>query len=404
MSLRSGVRSGWGVQPVAAALVAILAGYSGSVVIIFQAAQAAHLPDTLLSSWIWAISLGCGVSGIVLSLRLRAPVSVAWSTPGAALLVVSLPGLPWAEAVGAFVLASAAIFALAISGMFERVMRLVPPAIAAAMLAGILFRFGAQTWVSLGRAPLLVGVMVVAFLLGRRILPKFAITIVLVVGVTLAGLRGQTHFADVHLALAVPVWTMPVFTFGSALNLALPLCLVAITGQFLPGLAVIRAAGYSVNQRLVVGAISGVSTLLAPFGCHGITTAAITAALIAGPEGHDDPGQRWRAGVAMGVLYLLIALFGATLAAVFAALPAELIAAIAGLALLGAILGGLSAAIAEPSSRDAAMITFLCTASGMSLFGLGAPLWGLVLGLAAQAVLGGTHRAKPPSASPAVSR
>lgn len=380
-------QAGWTLQPATAALVAILAGYSGSVVIIFQAVQAAHLPDALLSSWIWAISLGCGVSGLVLSLRLRAPVSVAWSTPGAALLVVSLPGLPWPDAVGAFVMASAAVFVLAISGMFERVMRLVPGAIAAAMLAGILFRFGAQTWVSLGREPVLVGAMLVAFLAARRLMPKFAITIVLLVGITLAAVRGQTHFADVHLAFAVPVWTTPVFTLQSAVNLASPLTLVAITGQFLPGLAVLRAAGYAVDQRLVVGSISGLSTLLAPFGCHGITTAAITAALIAGPEGHDDPTQRWRAGVAMGVCYLLIAVFGATLASVFAALPSELIAAIAGLALLGAILGGLSAALAEPASRDAAMITFLCTASGMSLFGLGAPFWGLVLGLAAHAIL-----------------
>ncbi len=378
---------GWTLQPVVAAVVAILAGYSGSIVIVFQAAQAAHLPEALVSSWVWAISLGCGISGITLSLITRAPISVAWSTPGAALLVISLPGVPFAEAIGAFLLASLAIFALAISGAFERVMRIVPPAIAAAMLAGILFRFGAATWMSLGQQPLLVGAMLVAWLIGKRLFPRFAISVVLLVGVAMAAALGQTRFGAVTLAFAVPVFTWPAFTLASTINLAFPLMLVAITGQFLPGLAVLRGAGYEVNQRLVVGSISGFSVLLAPFGCHGITTAAITAALIAGPEGHENPGERWRAGVAMGALYLPLALFGATLAGLFAALPHEMIAAIAGLALLGAILGGLQASLAEPSSRDAAMVTFLCTASGMSLAGLGAPFWGVVFGLTTQAAL-----------------
>ena len=378
---------GWSLQPIVAALVAILAGYSGSIVIVFQAAQAAHLPDALVSSWVWAISLGCGISGIALSLITRAPVSVAWSTPGAALLVISLPGVAFADAVGAFLLASLGIFALAISGAFERVMRIVPPAIAAAMLAGILFRFGAATWMSLGQQPMLVGVMLVTWLIGKRLFPRFAISVVLLAGVVMAALLGQTRFGQVTLAFAVPVFTWPHFTLAATVNIAVPLMLVAITGQFLPGLAVLRGAGYAVPQKLVVGSISGLSVLLAPFGCHGITTAAITAALIAGPEGHENPRERWRAGVAMGALYLPLGLFGATLAGLFAALPHEMIAAIAGLALLGAILGGLQSALAEPSSRDAAMVTFLCTASGMSLAGLGAPFWGLVFGLITQSIL-----------------
>ena len=378
---------GWTLQPIVAALVAILAGYSSSIVIVFQAAQAAHLPDALTSSWVWAISLCCGVSTLWLSAYTRIPVSVAWSTPGAALLVLSLPGVPWPEAVGAFVLASLAIVLLALTGAFDKVMRHVPPAIAAAMLAGILFRFGAATWTSLSQQPALIGVMLLAWLLGKRFVPRFAISLVLACGVVFATLRGQTHFGDVALALTVPVWTTPQFSLAAAINIAFPLTLVAITGQYLPGLAVMRGAGYAVNERLVVSSISGLSTLLAPFGCHGVTTAAITAALIAGPEGHDNPKERWRAGVAMGGMYLTLAMFGGTLAGLFGALPRELIAAIAGLALMGAILGGLQASFAEPKSRDAAMVTFLCTASGMSLLGLGAPFWGLVFGLITQAVL-----------------
>jgi benzoate membrane transport protein len=375
------------LSPIVAGLIAILAGYSGSVVIIFQAAQAAHLPPALLSSWIWAISLGCGVAGIVLSLEFRVPISVAWSTPGAALLVISLPSVAYPEAIGAFVMSGLIILVLATTRLFDSVMRHVPASIAAAMLAGILFRFGAETWLSLGRQPLLVGVMLAVYLVGRRLMPRFAISFVLVAGITLAALRGQTDFSAVHVALAVPVLTIPTFSLYAAINIAVPLTLVAITGQYLPGLAVLRTAGYDVPARALVSTIGGVSLLLAPFGCHGITTAAITAAIIAGPEAHPDRTRRWRAGVAMGVFYLVIALFGATLAALFAALPQELIAAIAGLALLGAIMGGLTAALGNPHERDAAMITFLCTASGMTLAGLGAPFWGLVFGLLAQIVL-----------------
>ncbi len=369
-----------------AAIVAILAGYSGSVVIIIQAAEAAHLTSGQLSSWIWAVSLGCGIAGISLSWMTRAPISVAWSTPGAALLVISLPMVAYPEAIGAYIVSGVVILLLAVSGLFDSVMRRVPPAIAAAMLAGILFRFGAETFLSLGHQPLLVGVMLAVFLVTRRLVPRFAVSLVLLVGVVFAALRGQTDFTHVHLTLATPLLTMPVFTLSAIINIALPLTLVAITGQYLPGLAVLRTAGYDVPARKLVGSIGSVSLLLAPFGCHGVTTAAITAALIAGPEGHDDPKRRWHAGIAMGALYLLIALFGATLAALFAALPKELIATIAGLALLGAIMGGLTAALGSPNERDAAMITFLCTASGMTLFGLGAPFWGLLFGLLAQFV------------------
>lgn len=375
------------ISAVTAALVAILAGYAGSVVIIFQAAQAAHLSQELLSSWIWAVSFGCGISGLVLSLIHRAPVSVAWSTPGAALLVVSLPTLSYPEAIGAFVLASGAILALALTGLFDRVMRLVPQAIASAMLAGILFRFGADIFLAAGRQTLIVAVMLAVYLAGRRLAPRFAISLVLLSGIAVAALRGQTEFGEVSLSLAQPVLTMPVFTLSSAVNVAFPLALVTITGQYLPGFAVLRGAGYTIAPRSLVTVIGAVSLALTPFGNHGINSAAITAAIIAGPDAHPDPRRRWLAGVAMAVLYLLIALFGATLAGVFAALPRELIAALAGLALLGAILGGLSAALAEPAQRDAALITFLCTASGMSLAGLGAAFWGLVIGLAAHFVL-----------------
>ena len=236
------------LQPVVAAMVAILAGYSGSVVIIFQAAQAAHLSSELLSSWIWAVSFGSGVCGVVLSLVHRAPVSVAWSTPGAALLVVSLPNVTYPEAIGAYVVAGAAILLLAVTGLFDRVMKIVPVSIAQAMLAGILFRFGADTFISAGRQPLMVGAMILIYLAARRLLPRFAISLVLLGGIAIAAFRGQTDFSHVALNFAVPVLTVPDFTLGAAINIAVPLALVAITGQYLPGLAVLRGAGWAAAQ------------------------------------------------------------------------------------------------------------------------------------------------------------
>jgi benzoate membrane transport protein len=372
------------ISAATAALVAILAGYSGSLVIIFQAAQAAHLTAGQLSSWIWAISLSCGLCSAGLSYAYRAPIAIAWSTPGAALLVVALPTMPYAEAIGAYVMAAAALLIIALTGLFDRAMRLVPPGIAAAMLAGILFRFGADLFTSAGQEPALVGVMLAIWLIARRLTPRFAITATLALGVLLALLRGQTHFAHVTASLAVPEFTMPVFTLAAAINLAVPLILVAISAQYIPGLAVLRAAGYAPPARALVAVSSAASLLFAPFGSHGITTAAITAALIANEEAHPDKTRRWIAGVWIGGFKVIIALFGATVAALFAALPAALIAAIAGMALTGAILAGLSAAVTNPNERDAAILTFLCAASGMSAFGIGAAFWGLVIGLAAQ--------------------
>jgi benzoate membrane transport protein len=372
---------------IVAGLIAVIVSFAGPSLIMFQAATAAHLSAGELSSWIWAVSIGSGVSAIVLSVWARAPVITAWSTPGAALLVTALPNYSYPEAIGAFVVAALAIALIGLSGLFDAIMARIPKSIAAAMLAGILFRFGAQVFTSFATAPVLVGVMFAAYLALRRALPRWAIAIVLVLGIVLSAAGGTLHLDQVRLELAQPVWTTPAFSLPAILGLGLPLALVTLTGQFVPGVAVLRAFGYGTRSGPVVWGTSLLAMILAPFGAHGINLAAITAAICSGPEAHPDPGKRWIAGVALGVFYLAVGVFGATLAALFAALPPELVATVAGLALLGAIMSGLAGAMSVECEREPALLTFLVTASGASFLGVGSAFWGLVVGVAASVIL-----------------
>ncbi len=371
---------------VLAGLIAVLVSYAGPLVIVFHAAAAAHLSTGQTSSWIWAISIGSGLTGAWLSWRLKAPVITAWSTPGAALLVGLLPTLGWAEAIGAYVVAALLLTAIGASGLFDALIRRLPRSIAAAMLAGILLRFGTELFGSARSQPVLVLAMFAAYLAMKRLRPRYAVALVLLVGVACSAALGLLHGDRFTLALATPQWTTPEFTLHAIVNLALPLALVTLTGQHMPGMAVLRAAGYATPASPIVTTTGLASLLLAPFGAHGMNLAAITAAICTGPEAHEDPSRRWIAGLACGGFYLLIGTFGAALAGLFAALPKEMIAALAGLALFGAIANGLAGAMADEGQREPALITFVVSASGISLFGLGAAFWGLALGLLAHGV------------------
>jgi benzoate membrane transport protein len=370
-----------------AGFIATIISYAGPLVIIFQAADAAHMPRELLSSWVWAISIGSALLGIGLSLRYRVPIIIAWSAPGSALLVALLPGISMNEAVGAYLLSSLIIFLVGISGAFDRIVGKLPGAIAAAMLAGILLRFGTGLFVSLQGKPGLVLAMFATYLVCKRLLPRYAVMAVLVVGCAIAMLTGQLHSEALVIGLATPVWITPQFSLGATLNVALPLVMVALTGQFVPGMAVLRASGYATPASPIIASSALGTALLAPFGCHGLNLAAITAAICTGREAHEDPRKRYVAGVVGGLCYLVLGIFGATLVSLFAAFPKELIAALAGLALFAAIAGALTNAMAVPKDREAALVTFLTTASGMSLFGLSAAFWGLIFGMAAHLLL-----------------
>jgi benzoate membrane transport protein len=366
-----------------AGFVAVLVGYTSSVAIVFQAALALGATSAQTASWMWALGLAMGLSCIALSLHYRQPVLTAWCTPGAALLAAT-QGVSLPEATGAFVVCAGLIIAVGATGWFERVMDRVPMAVAAALLAGVLTRFGLDAVLSARTAPGLVGVMALAFLAGRRWWPRYAVPGVLLAGVAVAAWQGRVALAPLlglgAAAWATPVFVMPQFSLGSVVGVALPLFIVTMASQNLPGVAAQRAAGYRIPVSPVTTATGLVTLVLAPFGAFAINLAAITAAICMSPEAHADPAKRYTAPVVAGIFYTLLGLAGGAVVALLAAFPKELVATVAGLALLGSIAGGLTQALAEPRHRDAAAITFLVTLSGISVAGIGAAFWGVVAG------------------------
>lgn len=375
---------------VSAGLIAVLVGFTSSAVIIFQAAAAAGADAAQVSSWLWALCLGCGLTSIGLSLRYRAPVLTAWSTPGAALLAGSLGGLGMGEAVGAFLFSAALITLSGVTGLFARLMQCIPQALAAAMLAGVLLRFGLELFGAFEQQALLVGSLFLAYLAGKRLLPRYTILLVLLLGIGLAWRLGLLRWQAVELAVAVPQFVRPELSWAALVGVGIPLFVVTMASQNLPGVAVLRTAGYERVPVSPLIAWTGLaSLLLAPFGGFAINLAAITAAICAGPEAGQEPQRRYWAALCAGSFYLLIGLFGATVASLFSAFPQALILAIAGLALLVTLSNSLAGALQDVRQREPALITFLVTASGLSLFGVGAAFWGLVAGGLASVVLNG---------------
>ncbi|WP_422509181.1 benzoate/H(+) symporter BenE family transporter [Stenotrophomonas sp. GZD-301] len=365
---------------VMAGFITVLVGFASSAVIVFQAAQAVGASQAQIASWMWALGLGMGVTCIGLSLRYRMPVVTAWSTPGAAMLVVGAGSVGYSDAIGAFVLAALLGMIAGFSGLFAKVMRRVPMALASGMLAGVLLRFGLDVFVSMGTQLGMALAMFATWLIGRRLFARYAVIATLLVGIAIAAVQGLLHVEQVHLELAAPVFTLPTLSWSAVFGIALPLFVVTMASQNIPGVAVIRASGYDTPVSPVIGWIGVVNTLLAPFGAYGLNLAAITAAICMGREAHEDPARRYTAAVAAGVFYMVIGLFGATVAAVFAAFPRELVACVAGIALFGTIANSLAGALREEADREAALVTFLVTASGVSLAGIGSAFWGLVAG------------------------
>lgn len=370
------------LSALSAGFVAVLVGVTSSVALIFQAAQAFGATPAQISSWMWALGWGIGLCCAVPSLILRKPVMVAWSTPGAAVLAAAgvTGGFSMAEAVGAFMVSATLIALFGLSGWFERLMDRIPASIAAALLAGVLARFGLQVFESAQTALPLVLLMLVVYLLSRRVLPRYAVMTTLLAGVAYAASRGLMQWEQVQWSLAMPVWTAPVFSWQASISLALPLFVVTMASQNLPGVAVIRSAGYDLPISKLVGMTGLATLLLAPFGAFGINLAAITAAMCMGSEAHTDKAKRYTAAVWCGLFYVVIGIFGAVVAGLLAAFPKELVMAIAGLALLGSIGGGLVVALQQESSREPALITFLVTLSGIVIAGVGSAFWGVVAG------------------------
>ncbi|MDX8326189.1 benzoate/H(+) symporter BenE family transporter [Agrobacterium tumefaciens] len=389
LSSSSAIRLNDLTHPIVAGLISVIVNYGGTFILVFQAAKVADLSAELAASWVWSVSIGVGLTGLFLSWRFREPIITAWSTPAAAFLVTALATTPYAEAVGAYMISAVAFVGLGLSGYFEKVIRLIPPGIASGLLAGILLQFGIGAFGGANVDPFLVGMLIVAYVVLKRFSARYAVVGLLALGMVFLLTQERVDLSGLKLEFAAPVFTMPAFSLNALLSVALPLFLITLTGQYMPGMLVLRNDGFKTSANPIVTVTGLGSLLMAPFGSHAFNIAAITAAIATGREAHEDPRKRWIAGIAAGSFYVLVGVFGVTLAAVFMAFPATFITTLAGLALLGTIGGSLAGAMADPTSREAALITFLASAANITLLGIGGAFWGLVIGLGAHLVLNG---------------
>jgi len=381
-----------------AGFVAVLVGFTSSIAIVFQAAQAFGATQEMLASWVWAISIGMGLTTAIPSLMLRKPVMVAWSTPGAAVLASAglAGGFSMGQAVGAFMASAALIVLIGASGWFEALTKRIPLSIASALLAGVLARFGIAGFAAAQTALPLVLLMLLTYLLGRRFMPLYAVPLTLLFAILFVAGQGGFSHVVVPTGLTWPVYVAPEFSWSAMVSLALPLFVVTMASQNMPGVAAIKACGFG-DERAIGGdaglpisrilTMTGVATLVfAPFGAFSLNLSAITAAMCMGPQSHPDKARRYTAAVCCGMIYIALGLFGATIMAMLSAFPQALVVAIAGLALMATIGNALASALHKESDREAAMVTFLISLSGVVIGGVGSAFWGLLAGSLALAV------------------
>jgi benzoate membrane transport protein len=367
---------------ITSAVVAALVGFGSTIAIIIAAAQAVGADAAQTSSWVAALCLAMAATSGFLSVHYRMPVVTAWSTPGAALIAAS-SGISIHAAVGSFLLAGGLIVLAAFIKPLGRLIERIPTSIAAAMLAGVLIRFVMAVFESAQGAPALVLPLVGIFLIARLFNPALAVLAVLLAGVGLAFGGGLAGPVSSELSLSSLTFIAPAWEPAALIGLGLPLFLVTMASQNLPGLAVLKASGYQPPSRPILAATGLASIVTALFGAHTSNLAAISAAICTGPDTHPDPAKRWMVGPFYALSYLIFAAFSAALIGLIAALPPELIRAVAGLALIGAFAGALGSALSEEAERFPAVLTLAVTASGVTLFGIGSAFWGLAAGLLA---------------------
>jgi benzoate membrane transport protein len=381
------LKQDWSISATVAGFLAVLISYAGPMIIFFQAAQQANVSSSMMASWIWGSSIGAAIAGIILSIKFKTPIITAWSAPGTALLVALFPHISLNEVVAAYITSAVIIFLIGITGSFDKLLKWIPQGLAAGMMAGILFQFGLGLFKATDHMPYLVFGMLICFLLAKRFSPRYAIIWVLIAGVILSFSLGQIQPVAMDFSLAIPHMIYPEWTWSSTLNLAIPLTIVSLTGQFLPGMAILKLSGYQTPAKPILTVASITSVLVAFTGGITIVLAAITAALCTGKDAHELKEKRYIAGIANGIFYILGGLFAGSLVMLFSILPKELIAALAGLALLGAIATNMSVAMKDDSQRDAALITFLATVSGMHFLGFSSVFWGICIGMISHLLL-----------------
>ncbi len=367
---------------ISAATVAALVGYAASVAIVLAAATALGATPAQAASWLLAVSLGKAAGSALLSWQSRVPVVLAWSTPGAA-LIAATSGISLAEGVGAFILAGLLITATGLIRPLGGLVGRIPDGIAAGMLAGVLLPFCLKGAEAASTLPGVVLPMIAAFLMVRIFNPALAVLTAFATGIALALFAGM-DLSGLGLSAPVLVPVVPEFRLSVLLGLGLPLYLVTMASQNLPGFATLRAAGYEPPVAPALALTGAISAVTALFGAHTTSMAAITAAICLGPDVHPDKDRRWVVGLAYAGVWVLLGLLSPTAVQLLAALPAPVVLALVALALLSPLTGALAGAFADPGQRFAATVTLTATASGVAAFGIGAAFWGLVAGIAVQ--------------------
>ena len=382
----SHVLKDFSISAFSAGFVAVLVGFASSLAIVLQAAHAMDLPLAIVESWVLALGVGMGICCLGLSWYYKNPIIIAWSTPGAALLATSLQGLSIEQATGVFLFVAALSLLIALSGTFNKVAQWIPMPIAAALLAGVLVKFGFSIFTSFQLSPVLIGLMLITFFGSKYFAPRYAVILTLVSGALYLFFGPeQLSVEGVGLGMAKPYFVMPEFELSTIIGVGIPLFIVTMSAQNLPGIAVLKASGYH-DQAIspLIGSVNVVTLVLAPFGCFALNLAAITAAICTGEESHHDLNKRYIAGISAGLFNILAGLMAVSMVGIFASFPMAFISALAGLALLGTIASSLHSALAEPDHREAALVTFLVCASGMSFAGVSGAFWGVVLGVVLQ--------------------
>jgi len=375
------------IPAVFAGFITFLIGISVSAVLVIQAAQLLGANPEQITSWFWALGLGIGFSGLILSWKFKYPVATSWSTAALALIIATASGYSLYEAIGAFLVSGLLTATLGFLGIFEKIISYIPQSLTSAMLAGVLLKFGIALFASMQNDWAFILSLLAVYIVTKRLWARYCIVITVIAGIIICPFFMEFHVPTLQWGLAKPVWMTPEFTWSAILGLALPLFVINMASQYLPGIAMIKSYGYKPHVNQLIGWTGTAQTLLAPFGCYTVNIAAISAAVSLDDQVHPDPAKRYIAGMSCGFFYILMGLFAATLTSLLMSFPHLFIVALAGIALFGTISHNIAIAFHEVKDREAALLTFLFSASGVQFFGIGSAFWGLLFGFAVSFIL-----------------
>lgn len=363
-----------------AGFITFLIGISVSSVLVIQAGQVLGANQAQISSWFWALGLSIGLSGLILSWKFKYPVATSWSTAGIALIIATGSGYNLNEAIGAFLICGIMTAVLGFFGIFQRILEFLPQSLTSAMLAGVLLKFGISLFTVMQDQLIYVLILISTYFISKKALPRHSIVITLLACIIATLFFFEYTATKIHYGMTYPVWIQPEFHWSSILGLAIPLLIINMASQYLPGLAMIRSYGYKPHVNQLVSWTGIAQAIFAPFGAFSTNIAAISAAVSLDEQVHQDPAKRYIAGMACGVFYIFMGIFAATLTGLLLSFPREMITTLAAIALFATIGHNISIAFKEDLDRDAALITFLMSASGVQFLGIGSAFWGLVIG------------------------